>query len=72
MEPNVQFKSTKYRKKELCEDNSVQESIGDVYCPTSENEKCVCISTKKRLVITTVKNAKASARVQIILLKTKN
>ena len=49
--PNVPFQSTKYRKKELCvyerRDNKVREIIGDLYCPTCRNEKCVYISTKK-------------------------
>ena len=44
---NVPFQSTKYRKKELCVDNKVRETIGDVYCPTCRNEKCVYISTNK-------------------------
>ena len=38
---NVPFQSTKYRKKELCVDSKVQETIGDVYCPIYRNEKCV-------------------------------
>ena len=44
---SVPFQSTKYRKKELCVDDKVQETIGDVYCPTYRNEKCVYISTNK-------------------------
>ena len=44
---NVPFQSNKYRKKELCLDNKVRETIGDVYCPTCRNEKCVYISTNK-------------------------
>ena len=44
---NVPFQSTKYRKKELCVDNQVRETIGDVYCPPCRNEKCVYISTNK-------------------------
>ena len=43
----VAVQSTKYRKKELCVDNKVRETIGDVYCPTCRNEKCVYLSTKK-------------------------
>ena len=35
---NVPFQSTKYRKKELCVDNKVQEIIENVYCPTCRNE----------------------------------
>ena len=44
---NVPFQSIKYRKKELCLDNKVRENIGDVYCPSCRNEKCVYISTNK-------------------------
>ena len=44
---NVLFQSTKYRKKELCVDNKVRETIGEVYCPTCRNERCVFISTNK-------------------------
>ena len=43
----VPFESTKYRMKELCVDNKVQETIGDVYCPTFRNEKCIFISANK-------------------------
>ena len=43
----VPFQSTKYRKKELCVDDKVREIIGDVYCPTCRNEKCVYLSTNK-------------------------
>ena len=45
----VPFQSTKYRKKELCVDNKLQESIGFVYCPTCGIEKCVYISTNKTI-----------------------
>ena len=44
---NVPFQSTKYRKKELCVNNKVRETIGDVCCSTCRNEKCVYISTNK-------------------------
>ena len=44
---NAPFKSTKYRKKELCVDNKVRKTIGDVYCPTCGNEKSFYISTNK-------------------------
>ena len=44
---NAPFQSTEYRKKEVCVDNKIQETIGDVYCPTCRNEKCVYISTNK-------------------------
>ena len=58
---NVPFQSTKYRKKELYVDNKVRESVGDVFCPTCRNEKCVYISTKKRLFSSTVRSAKPAA-----------
>ena len=44
---NVPLQSNKYRKKEMCEDNKVHETIGDVYCATCRIEKCVSISTNK-------------------------
>ena len=44
---NAPFQPTKYRKKELCVDNNLRETIGDVYCPTCITEKCVYISTNK-------------------------
>ena len=53
------FLTTKYRKTELCVDNKVQETIGDVYCPTCRNEKCVYISTNE----TTSKMCKACCHV---------
>ena len=43
----VPFQPTEYRKKELCVDNKVRETIGDMYCPACRNEKCVYISTNK-------------------------
>ena len=44
---NVLIHSTKYVKKELCLDNKVRETIGDMYSPTRRKEKCVYISTNK-------------------------
>ena len=44
---NVPFQSTKYGKKQFCVDNKVRETIGDVFCPTCRNEKCVYTSTNK-------------------------
>ena len=44
---NVPFQSTNYGKKGLSVDNKLREPIGDVYCPTCRNEKCVYISTNK-------------------------
>ena len=42
---NVPFQPTKYGKKQMCVD--IIKTIGDVYCPTNRNEKCVYISTNK-------------------------
>ena len=60
---NVPFQSTKHRKKELCVDNKVQETIGDVYCPTCRNEKCVYISTNKTTSFHDCKKCKACCHV---------
>ena len=43
-----------------------------MYCPTCRNEKCVYISTKKRLVFTTVKSAKPAATFSNFLSRTRN
>ena len=43
----VPVQSTKYRKKELCVDNKVRETISDVCCPTCRSEKCVYLSSNK-------------------------
>ena len=59
----VPFQSTKYRKKELCVDNKAQETIGDVYCPTCRNEKCVYISTNKTTSFCDCKKSKACRNV---------
>ena len=59
---NVPFQSTKYRKKELCVDNKVQETTGDVYCPPYRNEKCVYISTNKTTSSYDCKSAKPAAK----------
>ena len=53
----VPFQSTKYRKKELCVDNI--KAIGDVYCPTCRNEKCVYVSTNKTTSFEDCKKCKA-------------
>ena len=53
-------------------DNKVRETIGDVYCPTCRNQKCIYISTKKQLVYTNVKSTKPAAMFWIFLLRTKN
>ena len=60
---NVPFQSTKYRKKELCVDKKAEETIGDVFCPTCRNEKCVYISTIKMTSFYYCKNCKARCNV---------
>ena len=59
----VPFQSTKYGKKELCLDNKVQETIGDVFCPTCRNEKSVYISTNKTTNFYECKKCKACCHV---------
>ena len=61
--PNFPFQSTKYRKKELRVDNKVRENIGDLYCPTCRNEKCVYISTNKTTSFYDCKKCKACCHV---------
>ena len=56
---NVPFQSPKYRKKDLCVDNKVREIVGDVYCPTCRNEKCVYLSTNKTTSFYDCKKCKA-------------
>ena len=60
---NVPFQSTKYGKKELCVDYKVREIIGDVYCPTCRNEKCVYLSTNKTTSFYDCKKCKACCHV---------
>ena len=60
---NIPFQSTKYRKKELCVDNKVRETIGDVYCPTCRNENCNYISTNKTTNFYDCKKYKACCNV---------
>ena len=60
---NVPFQSTKYRKKELCVDNKVRETIGEVYSPTCRNEMCVFISTKEGTSFYVCKKCKACCNV---------
>ena len=58
--------STEYIKKEmfnLYEDNKILEFIGDVYCPTCRNEKCVYISTNKMTSFYDCKKCKACCHV---------
>ena len=59
----VPFQLTKYRKKELCVDNKVRETIGDVYCPTCRSEKCVYISTNETTSFYDFKKCKACCNV---------
>ena len=60
---NVPFQLTKYRKKELCVDNKVRKTIGDVYCPTCRNEKCVYISTNQTTSFYDCKKCKACCHI---------
>ena len=60
---NVPFQSTKYRKKELCVDNGVRETNGDVFCPICRNEKGVHISTNKTTSFYDCKQCKACCNV---------
>ena len=60
---NVPFQSTKYGKNELCVDNKVRETIGDVYCPTCRNEKCVYFSTNKTTSFYNCKKCKTCCNV---------
>ena len=60
---NVPFQSTKYRKKEICVDNKVQDAIADVFCPTCKDEKCVYISTNKTTSFYEFKKCKACCHV---------
>ena len=57
----VPFQSTKYRKKELCVDNI--RTIGDVYCLTCRNEKCVYLSTNETTSFYDCKKCKACCNV---------
>ena len=57
----VPFQSTNFRKKELCVDNI--KTIGDVYCPTCRNEKCVYNSTNKTTSFYNCKKCKAFCHV---------
>ena len=68
---NVPFLSTKNRKKDLCVDNKVQETIGYVYCPTCRNEKCDYISTNKTTSFYDCKKCKACSNVLTIPFKDK-
>ena len=60
---NVPLQSTKCGKRELCVDKKVRDTIGDVYCPTCRNEKCVYISTNKTTSFYDCKKYKACCHV---------
>ena len=68
---NVPFQSSICRKKELCVDNKIRETIGDVYCPTCRNEKCVYISTNQTTSFFVCKKCKACCHVLNIPFKEK-
>ena len=69
---NVPFQSTKYGKKELCVDNKAREIVGDVYCPTCRNEKCVYISTNETTSFYDCKKCTACCNVLNIPFKDQN
>ena len=60
---NVPFQSTKYLKKEMCDDNKVLKTIGDAYCPTCRIEKCGYISIKKTTSFYDCKKCRACCHV---------
>ena len=67
--PNVPFQSTNNRKEELCVGRKARETIGDVYCPTCRNGKCVYISTNKTTRFYDCKTCKACCNVLNVPLK---
>ena len=60
---NNPFQLTNCRKEEMCVDNKVGVTFGDVYCPTWRNEKCVYISTNKTTSFYDCKKSKACCNV---------
>ena len=68
---NVAFQSTKNRKEELCVDNKIHETFGDVYCPRFRTEKCAYISTNKTTSFYDCKQCKACCHVLNIPFKDK-
>ena len=60
---NTPFQSSIYRKEELFVDNKIRETIGDVYCPTCRNEKCVYISTNQTTSFYDCKKCKACCQI---------
>ena len=69
---NVPFQSTKYRKKELCLVNKVRVTIEVCVVQHVEMKSVFTIQPIKRLVSTTVKNAKPASTIWIFVLMTKN
>ena len=69
---NLPFQSTEYRRKKLCVNNKVQETIGDVYCPTCRNEKCVYILTIQTASFFDFKKCKACCHVLKIPFRDQN
>ena len=69
---NVRFQPTKYGKKELCVYNKLRETIGDVYCQTYRNEKCVYISTNETTSFYDCKSGKPAATFWIFPWRTQN
>ena len=63
------FQTTKYWKKELRVDNKVRETIGDVYCPTCRNQKCVYLSTNETNSFYDCKTCKTCCHVLNVPLK---
>ena len=60
---SVPFQSTRKRKKELCVDNKLQKTIGDVYCPTCGIEKWVFVSNNEKTKFYDWKKCKAGCQV---------
>ena len=69
---NVPFQSTKCRKKQLCVDNKVQETLAVAYCPTCRTEMCAYISTNKTTSFYGCKKCKACCHVLNTSLGSKN
>ena len=59
----VHFNQPNIERKIVCVDNKVRETIGDVYCSTCRNDKCVCISTNKMTSFYDCKKSKACCNV---------
>ena len=57
------FKQLNLEKKQLCVDNKIRETIGDVYCPTCRKEICVYNSTNETTSFHDSKKCKACCHV---------